>query len=187
MHLACPEILSILRSGATVVTPSRLLARVVSHNVAEEWLKSGVDSWRRPAVYTARTWLKACWERVRYSATDVPALLSSAQEHALWERVIKGQTPALFDIESTASLASRASALVAEWRIPLENVRGRKTKTAGSFGIGLTVLGKSARKTVGLPALTCGGWLRVGLLMGTAAQHRSHLPAFHTTSLLYYG
>lgn len=109
-----------LESEATVVTPSSLLAQIASHNFALDSLAKGHQSWRRPDIYSLGAWLRVCWQRARYAGSDIPALLSSTQEHALWQRIIEEQTPGLFDVESTATLASRTSGVLAEWHIPLE-------------------------------------------------------------------
>ncbi len=121
MHFACPGLVPMLRCEATVVASSRLLAQVASSSFSQERLANGFESWRRPNVYSTTGWLGACWQNARYSGTDLPALLSPVQEHTLWQRIIKDETPGLFDFESTAVLASRASRLIAEWHIPLES------------------------------------------------------------------
>lgn len=121
MHLACPGLLPMLRSGATVVTPSYFLAQLAAHSHTTDCLANGAASWRTPQVLSSSAWLKTCWEKARYSIPDVPALLSPAQEQALWQRIIEEKTPGLFDVASTAELASRAYALIAEWHVPLES------------------------------------------------------------------
>src|SRR5579884_3421666 len=121
MHFACPGLLPMLGSGSTVIAPSYLLAQTASHEFSSKRLNEGVTSWNRPNVYHAGAWLKTCWQEARYAGKDIPALLSGPQEHMLWRRIIEEQTPSLFDIESTAALASRAANLIAEWHIPLEN------------------------------------------------------------------
>lgn len=121
MHLACPGLLPMLRSGATAVTPSHFLARVAAHNYTSDCLARGLESWRSPQVLSTTAWLKTCWERARYSGRDVPALLSAAQEQTLWQRILEEQTPGLFDVPATAQLARRAYALTAEWNVPLES------------------------------------------------------------------
>ncbi len=121
MQLACPGLLKAVESGATVVTPSVLFAKIVSHNVAEHQLAAGVQSWRRPAVYSIGSWLTRCAQVCRYSGRDVPVVLSIAQEHTLWQQIIEQHTPELFDVASTAMLASRAATTLAEWDVPTEH------------------------------------------------------------------
>src|SRR5581483_4175304 len=146
MYFACPGLLPTLRSGATVVTPSHLLAQVVSHNFAEQSLRDGFESWRRPDVYDIRAWLKICWQHARFSGAGVPALLSGAQEHSLWRRIIKEELPGLFDIESTAILARRAAELIAEWHIPLEHEAWAEQEDAKQFRKWLAVFRKICRE-----------------------------------------
>ncbi|MBV9611671.1 MAG: PD-(D/E)XK nuclease family protein [Acidobacteriaceae bacterium] len=110
-----------MRSGVTAVTSSYFLAQVAGHNYTNDCLAQGVESWRSPQVLSAGAWLKACWEKARYSSSNVPALLSAVQEQALWQRIIEEQTPGLFDVASTARLASRAYAVISEWHVPLES------------------------------------------------------------------
>ena len=121
MHLACPGLVPALDSGATLVTPTHLLSQLASHSFAEHCLLAGLESWPRPEIYPVAGWLTEYWQKARYSGANVPALLSHVQEHALWRRIIQQETPGLFDIESTARLASRAASLVAEYEISLHS------------------------------------------------------------------
>ncbi|MBV8895083.1 MAG: PD-(D/E)XK nuclease family protein [Acidobacteriaceae bacterium] len=133
MHLALPGLLPSLRTGVTAVTSSYFLAQLAAHNYANDCLAQGLESWRTPQVFSASAWLKACWEQARYSKAEVPALLSAAQEQALWQRIIEDQTPGLFDVASTARLASRAYALINEWHLPLESEAWEEQEDAKQF------------------------------------------------------
>jgi ATP-dependent helicase/nuclease subunit B len=105
---------------AAVVTPSPLLAAVAAQQFSTDQLKQGVDAWRRPATYSINAYLAACWQEARYNATDIPTLLSPAQERLLWQNVIGRRHPDLFDVSAVAAMARRAAQLITEWHIPAE-------------------------------------------------------------------
>ncbi|HEX3685050.1 MAG TPA: PD-(D/E)XK nuclease family protein [Bryobacteraceae bacterium] len=116
MRLGCPGLFSRLGKKPAIVTPSPLLAAVVSQQASAQQLAQGYESWQRTPVHNIGAWLSACWQQARYAA-EVPSLLSPSQEQALWQSVIEQEHPQLFDPEAAASLARRASALIAEWNI----------------------------------------------------------------------
>lgn len=171
MYFACSALLPALRSGACVVTPSHLLAQVASHNYAESCLAEGLESWPRPEVYSTGAWLQTCWQEARFAGSDVPSLLSGVQEHALWQRIIQAQTPNLFDIESTATLAGRALAQMAEWQVPLENDAWREHEDGRQFREWLTIFRKTCKEEGWIsrsdlwrlvPQWMASGWCRGG-------------------------
>ncbi|MGI9073445.1 MAG: PD-(D/E)XK nuclease family protein [Bryobacteraceae bacterium] len=120
MRFACADLPVYFDKKANLVTPSPLLAAVASQEFSTYQLDQGVDAWRRPATYSINAYLGACWQEARYNATDIPTLLSPAQELLLWQSVIEQQHPDLFDVNAIAGMARRAARLIAEWHIPTE-------------------------------------------------------------------
>jgi ATP-dependent helicase/nuclease subunit B len=120
MRLACPELFSCFEKGATIVTPSPLLAAVAAEQFARGQLARGLETWVRPSVHSLGAWLAICWQEARYTVPGIPTLLSPSQELALWNGIIEAENPELFDIFATARLARRAANLLAEWRISAE-------------------------------------------------------------------
>lgn len=117
MRVAWPHLFSWFEKGATVVVPSRLLAEITAEQLIQYRLGQGLETWHRSAVYNVDAWLATCWQEVRYKPADVGTLLSSSQEHFLWQNIIEQQHPHLFDAGATARLAMGAANLLAEWRI----------------------------------------------------------------------
>lgn len=118
MRLACSGLSSWFDKQAAVVTPSRLLASVAGQQFTRYQLRREVESWHRPSIASLDAWLSACWQEARYSASDVPALLSPSQERLVWQDIIEQEQPDLFDVASTARLASGAFRLLSDWQIP---------------------------------------------------------------------
>ncbi len=114
MRLACPALLKWFESGATIVTPTALLAAAAAEQFSRHQLERGRETWVRPTIYSLSAWLVECWREARYSRGDFPTLLSRSQEMALWNRVIEAENPELFDIPAAARLARNASDLLAE-------------------------------------------------------------------------
>lgn len=133
MRLLEVDLSSAVALGSTIITPSPLLASVASRQITEMNLKQGLDAWQRPEVFSLSAWLTNCWRTVRYSRTDVPTLLSSAQEQALWQRVIGQEHPNLFHQTGTARLAIDATRLIAEWHILLEHEAWSSYRDAQQF------------------------------------------------------
>ncbi len=133
MRLACSGISSWFAKNATIVTPSPILARIVSEHHNQSQLQRRFETWRRPAVHGISAWLADGWQEARYNSCDLPTLLSPAQERALWHRIIEQQHPRLFDIAATVRLAGRASNLMAEWHIPAEGEAWNEHPDARQF------------------------------------------------------
>ncbi|HEX4169187.1 MAG TPA: hypothetical protein VHZ55_27310, partial [Bryobacteraceae bacterium] len=117
MRLAFSGLLSWLENHSTVITPSRFLASVGYRQFSQDRLARAQSSWQRPEIVSLGGWLTAEWQKARFAHSGVPALLSPAQEHVLWRRIIAEEQLALFDADSAASMASRANRLLAEWQI----------------------------------------------------------------------
>src|SRR6185437_14504359 len=120
MRLACAGLFSWLEKGATIVTPTPLLAAVAAEQFSKQQLARGVESWQRPPIVSIGAWLTARWQEARYNAPNALTLLSASQEHVLWRRIVQESSPDLFDGNSIARLASRSARLMCEWRIPAD-------------------------------------------------------------------
>ncbi len=120
MHLACPGLNSSFENGATIVTPTRVLAEIARQQLTRRKLDQDLHTWERAPVYHVDAWLAACWQEARYKTLDAPALLSRSQEHALWKQIVESEHAHLFDSASTAGLAMQAAKLIREWHIPAE-------------------------------------------------------------------
>jgi probable DNA repair protein len=113
--------LSSSNDGRTIVARTPLMASVIGHQLAQARMAEGRESWERQPVYSIDAWLSSCRQEARFSAEPVPALLSGLQETLLWQSIIEEHTPGLFDASTTARLARRAAAIVAEWKLPLDH------------------------------------------------------------------
>ena len=111
-----------LREDAVIVTPSALLASVIQRQFTESHIRSGRTSWRPASVLSIGAWLRQTWRESRSRlATDVPGLLSPAQELVLWQRAIRETETSLFDVAATAQTARRVGRLIAEWEVPISH------------------------------------------------------------------
>ena len=118
MRLACSTLLSHFDRQVALLTPTPLLAAVAAEQFARAQIRSGLESWERPAIYSVDAWLAVCWQEARFNDPGAPSLLSAAQEHELWRGIIERQDSKLFDVGATARLASRAARIIQEWHIP---------------------------------------------------------------------
>src|SRR3984957_5195234 len=116
------EIFSALREGATVITASRRLARVLAREFHSMEMERGNTVWNRPDVLPMDAYLDRTWGEwlARYADENAPILLDALQEQMLWEQIIR-ESPAgasLLQIPETARQASETWRLMAEYRLP---------------------------------------------------------------------
>jgi ATP-dependent helicase/nuclease subunit B len=121
MRFIHPSLVSWLDSGATVVTPTPLLAAVIQRQYAETQLRER-RSWQQPSVLSLGAWFHQLWGDVRYrSYLDVDSLLSAAQERYVWEQTIENEGIEVLDRGAAARAAIDASKKVIEWQVPLDH------------------------------------------------------------------
>jgi ATP-dependent helicase/nuclease subunit B len=117
------EIFRALQEGATLITASRRLARVLADEFHSMEVARGRTVWNRPNVlpwdaFLDRTW--ADWLG-RWADQSAPILLDAPQEEMLWEQIIR-ESPAgasLLQITETARQAVETWRLMAAYRLPL--------------------------------------------------------------------
>ncbi len=81
-----------LEQGDTVLTPNRRLASAVRESWGLSRRQAGHGAWRVPPVHALDDWLAMQWRELVFSGSkDACArrLLSEAEEHWVWERIIQ--------------------------------------------------------------------------------------------------
>jgi ATP-dependent helicase/nuclease subunit B len=135
------EIDDVLEQGGTVVVPSRQRAHAVRLAYAAAQLSRGRRVWSTPDILPVEAWLTR--EIERYAATvgtDVPRLLSPAEEWFLWRQCAAEATGEL-ELVNRGALAEalrRASAIAADFGIDIRNAArpdpDPTTDPAGLYG-----------------------------------------------------
>ena len=134
MRFAHKHLFDWLDAGATVLTPTPLLAAVIESQHTRRQLKNGLRTWPRPSVLGVSAWLRQTWQQARYRNGDkVPALLSPAQETLLWQECIERSGAPLLDVQSTAVAARHAASKMAAWRVPVAHSAWGETEDAQIF------------------------------------------------------
>jgi probable DNA repair protein len=118
------EIFRALENGATAITASRRLARVLAREFHGIQTARGRKVWDRPDIlplsaYLDRMWRDWLW---RGGAGDVLVLLNEVQEQALWQQIIR-DSPAgesLLQIPETARQAAKTWQLVSAYRLQVD-------------------------------------------------------------------
>ena len=115
------EIFSALREGATVITASRRLARVLAREFHSMEMERGNTVWNRSDVLPLDAYLDRTWGDWlgRWADENAPVLLDATQEQMLWERIIR-ESPegaTLLQIPETARQIVETWRLVAEYRL----------------------------------------------------------------------
>src|SRR5882672_616593 len=105
-----------VEAGATIITSSGRLARVLTHEFHLHQRGMGHAVWKTPDILPLDAFLKRTWGDwvLRGTRPDCPALLSPLQEQMVWEQVIR-QTPeggSLLQIPETAKHAMKAWELI---------------------------------------------------------------------------
>jgi len=118
------EIFRALREGATIITASRRLARVLAGEFHSMEAARGRTVWNRPDILPLDAYLDRAWGEwlSRWADENAPILLSSFQEQMLWEQIIR-ESPAgasLLQIPETARQAMETWRLIAAYRLPVD-------------------------------------------------------------------
>jgi len=118
------EIFRALENGATIITASRRLARVLTREFHGIETGRGRKVWNRPDIlpfdaYLDRAWRDWLW---RGANGDAPLLLNSLQEQALWQRIIREspQGASLLQIPETARQAAQTWQLIVAYGLDVD-------------------------------------------------------------------
>ena len=126
-----------VENGATVLTASRRLARVLTQQFNSGQRAQGKSVWRTPVILPIDAYLRRCWSDwivAGRSSQTPPMLLSSTQEQAVWEAIIcaSPQGESLLRIPETARAAMDAWRLVHGYRLPI-NGQFEASEDAAAF------------------------------------------------------
>jgi probable DNA repair protein len=118
------EIFRAAGDGATVITASRRLARVLTREFHQAQTMRGHRAWDRPDIlpldgFVDRLWRDWLW---RGTTGDAPLLLNDTQEQALWERIIYASDAgaSLLQVPATARKAAQSWRDMVAYRLPLD-------------------------------------------------------------------
>src|SRR5438552_16178772 len=115
------EIFLEVEAGATIITSSGRLARVLTHEFHAHQKDIGRTVWKTPDILPLEAFLDRTWRDWVFQGTepDCPALLSPLQEQMVWEQAIR-QAPeggSLLQIPETAKQAMAAWELLLAYRL----------------------------------------------------------------------
>jgi ATP-dependent helicase/nuclease subunit B len=118
------EVFRALENGATVITASRRLARVLTREFHGIQTARGHAVWNRPDILPLEAFLERGWREWlwRCADGDAPTLLNAVQEQALWQRIIR-ESPvgaSLLQIPETARQAAQTWQLLAAYRLDVD-------------------------------------------------------------------
>src|SRR5271154_4318496 len=113
-----------LTNGATVITASRRLSRVLTREFHGIETARGHRVWNRPDILPFDAFLDRAWRDWLWRGAngDVPVLLNALQEQALWQRIIR-ESPegaSLLQIPETARQAAQTSQRLAAHRLDVD-------------------------------------------------------------------
>ena len=120
LALSTPDLLARLAEGhaarITVVTPNRRLSQSLMADFDAYQAGKGLAVWEAPDILPFDAFVARLWEDAFYSDLELPLLLTSAQEQALWQDLAKDS--GLLSIGETAAQCRDAWRLEHAWRIP---------------------------------------------------------------------
>ena len=115
------ELTEKLEAVATLLTPNRRLALHLKREFDESQFAAGRAVWPTADILPWTAWLERAYEDALYSrlAPELPLLLSSSQELALWESAIRDSefSRTLLSPSSASSDCREAWRLVHAWRL----------------------------------------------------------------------
>jgi len=113
-----------IEAGATVVTGSRRLARVLRQEFGFRQKARVRSVWKTPDILPLDAFLGRAWREWVLSGINPssPALLDTLQEQFIWEQVIRDspEGDSLLRIPETAAQAMEAWQLVQAYRLPVD-------------------------------------------------------------------
>jgi len=126
-----------LAGGVTVLTPNQRLAQALAREFDAAQAAQGRSAWESADILPYAAFVGRCYEDALYSESGsaLPILLTLAQEHALWEDIIRRSAAgdALLAIPETAALAADAWNTAHAWRL-LDSLRsGELNEDATAF------------------------------------------------------
>jgi len=126
-----------LAGGVTVLTPNLRLAQALAREFDAAQAAQGRSAWESADILPYAAFVGRCYEDALYSGigSGLPILLTPAQEHALWEDIIRRSEAgdALLAIPETAALAADAWKSAHAWRL-LDSLRsGELNEDASAF------------------------------------------------------
>jgi len=118
------ELFRALENGATIITASRRLARVLTREFHGIATRNGQKVWDRPDILPLEAYLDRAWRDWLWRGVDgdAPLLLNALQEQALWQRIIR-ESPigaSLLQIPETARQAAQTWQLIAAYRFDVD-------------------------------------------------------------------
>ncbi len=111
-----------IESGATVITASRRLARVLTAEFHAHQREQGRSVWNTPDILPLDAFLKRCWSNYVWAGRPSSTLLGPLQEQVVWEQVIR-DSPAgdsLLRLPETARQAMETWQLIQAYRLPVD-------------------------------------------------------------------
>ena len=111
-----------IESGATVITASRRLARVLTQQFHARQREQGRSVWNTPDILPLDAFLRRSWSNHVWRGEPCGTLLDPLQEQVVWEQVIR-ESPAgdsLLRLPETAQHAMDAWQLMQAYRLPLD-------------------------------------------------------------------
>jgi ATP-dependent helicase/nuclease subunit B len=118
------EVFRVLDQGATIVTATRRLSRVLTNASHSRQRALGRSTWSMPDVLPLDAFLERQWRDwvLRGAGDDCPRLLDPLQEQIVWEEIIL-ESPAgetLLQISETARTALQAWQLILAYKAPVD-------------------------------------------------------------------
>jgi ATP-dependent helicase/nuclease subunit B len=126
-----------LAAGITVLTPNLRLAQALAREFDAEQAARGHSAWESADILPYAAFVGRCYEDALYSesGSGLPILLTPAQEHALWEDIIRRSDAgdALLAIPETAALAADAWNTAHAWKLLASLRSGELNEDAAAF------------------------------------------------------
>jgi len=118
------DVFNAAKQGAIVVTVNQRLARQLSTEFEQAYIKEGAKTWLAPTVLSFDAWLLNSWQQRFDAASSLEqgllnkTLLSSEQALQIWQQVINDSSSAiLLNVAATAKAANKARQLALQWGI----------------------------------------------------------------------
>jgi ATP-dependent helicase/nuclease subunit B len=111
----------LIRTGATIITPTQRLSRHLRYQYAADQLSQGKQAWQTPDCLPWTAWCKRSFESLSFRTEDKYIVLNNLQQQWLWQEIISNSKykDQLLQITATAKQAAHAYQLCQQWCVPI--------------------------------------------------------------------
>jgi len=120
---------------ATIITPTRRLAKFLTKAILSEPFSKGIAIAETPPIFAMEDWLDHLWDTLRYHYPTIalPLRLNAWQELILWQQIINQSDKVLLRPSETADNIKQAWQLLNAWCLQVADIKPMANEDVHTF------------------------------------------------------